>query len=132
MFSGGRKHSSTNSISSLVSAQRLCMARTRANTTTSPSQSIRHNSAHCQGSDCQAAFERLQARGVQFLTRPHTPPWGGLHCFACDPDGYLIEVEENVASPFLDDAAQAYTPGPDAQEEQLHLFDQEYPRVIGR
>jgi catechol 2,3-dioxygenase-like lactoylglutathione lyase family enzyme len=52
-------------------------------------------------SDCQAAYERLHARGVAFLTPPHTPPWGGRRCFVRDPDGYLIELEENAASPFL-------------------------------
>jgi catechol 2,3-dioxygenase-like lactoylglutathione lyase family enzyme len=57
-------------------------------------------------SDCQAAYERLQARGVRFLTPPHSPPWGGLRCFARDPDGYLIEVEENAASPFLDQSSE--------------------------
>ena len=51
-------------------------------------------------SDCQAAYERLRDRGVQFLT-PHTPPWGGRRCFAQDPDNYLIELEENPTTPFL-------------------------------
>lgn len=40
------------------------------------------------------------------LTPPHSPPWGGLRCFAKDPDGYLIELEENEASPFLFRAAE--------------------------
>lgn len=56
-------------------------------------------------SDCRAAYERLLARGVAFLTPPHSPPWGGLRCFAKDPDGYLIELEENEDSPFLSSAA---------------------------
>jgi catechol 2,3-dioxygenase-like lactoylglutathione lyase family enzyme len=51
-------------------------------------------------SDCQAAYDRLIANGINFLTPPHTPPWGGRRCFAPDPDGYLIEIEERLASPF--------------------------------
>ena len=51
-------------------------------------------------SDCQAAYDRLTAIGLNFLTPPHTPPWGGRRCFLRDPDGYLIEIEENTASPF--------------------------------
>jgi hypothetical protein len=31
---------------------------------------------------------------VPFLAEPHSPPWGGHRCFAVDPDGNLIEVEE--------------------------------------
>lgn len=57
-------------------------------------------------SDCQAAYQRLLTRSVEFLTPPHSPPWGGLRCFAKDPDGYLIELEENEASPFLSRAAE--------------------------
>jgi catechol 2,3-dioxygenase-like lactoylglutathione lyase family enzyme len=44
--------------------------------------------------DCQAADAELSARGVAFLTPPRTPPWGGWRCFARDPDGYLIEIEQ--------------------------------------
>lgn len=51
--------------------------------------------------DCTAAYEVLLAQGVEFLTPPHEPPWGGLRCFAIDPDGYLIELEENNDSPFI-------------------------------
>jgi uncharacterized glyoxalase superfamily protein PhnB len=51
--------------------------------------------------DCWATYRELVARGVEFLTEPNTPPWGGLRCFAPDPDGYLIELEENPDSPFL-------------------------------
>ncbi len=51
--------------------------------------------------DCQAAYELLRARGVHFLTPPYTPPWGGRRCFACDPDDYLIELEEHPNIPFL-------------------------------
>ena len=44
--------------------------------------------------DCQAAHAELSARGVVFLTPPHTPPWGGRRCFTQDPDGYLVELEQ--------------------------------------
>jgi catechol 2,3-dioxygenase-like lactoylglutathione lyase family enzyme len=47
--------------------------------------------------DCRIAYEELQARGVEFLTEPKSPPWGGLRCFAHDPDGYLIEIEDWAA-----------------------------------
>jgi catechol 2,3-dioxygenase-like lactoylglutathione lyase family enzyme len=45
-------------------------------------------------SDCQAVYEDLQQRGVEFLTPPQFPSWGGWRCFARDPDGYLIEIEQ--------------------------------------
>jgi catechol 2,3-dioxygenase-like lactoylglutathione lyase family enzyme len=41
-----------------------------------------------------AAYEELSAAGVRFLAEPYSPPWGGRRCFAVDPDGYLIELEE--------------------------------------
>lgn len=44
--------------------------------------------------DCLAAYEELRARGVEFLTPPTMPPWGGRRCFAHDPDGYLVEIED--------------------------------------
>jgi len=44
--------------------------------------------------DCQAAYSEMSARGVSFLTPPRTPPWGGRRCFAQDPDGYLVELEQ--------------------------------------
>lgn len=47
--------------------------------------------------DCRSAYEELRARGVEFLTPPKQPPWGGWRCFAHDPDGYLIEVEDWAA-----------------------------------
>ena len=50
--------------------------------------------------DCHAAYETLVAQGVSFLSPPYEPPWGGWRCFAVDPDGYLIELEENKDSPF--------------------------------
>jgi catechol 2,3-dioxygenase-like lactoylglutathione lyase family enzyme len=45
-------------------------------------------------SDCLAAYRELGAAGVQFLAEPFSPPWGGHRCFAIDPDGNLIELEE--------------------------------------
>ena len=51
--------------------------------------------------DCQAAYEALLALGVEFMTPPHEPPWGGWRCFAYDPDGYLIKLEEYKDSPFV-------------------------------
>jgi catechol 2,3-dioxygenase-like lactoylglutathione lyase family enzyme len=42
----------------------------------------------------QAAYSELSAAGVRFLAEPYSPPWGGRRCFAVDPDGYLIELEE--------------------------------------
>jgi catechol 2,3-dioxygenase-like lactoylglutathione lyase family enzyme len=43
---------------------------------------------------CLAAYEGLREEGVQFLAEPYSPPWGGHRCFAIDPDGYLVELEE--------------------------------------
>lgn len=45
--------------------------------------------------DCKAAYEALSEVGVEFLSPPKQPPWGGWRCFAQDPDGYLIELEED-------------------------------------
>ena len=44
--------------------------------------------------DATAAYEALTGRGVEFLTPPTEPPWGGRRCFARDPDGYVVEVEQ--------------------------------------
>lgn len=44
--------------------------------------------------DCVAAFEELSDAGVEFLAAPYSPPWGGHRCFAIDPDGNLIELEQ--------------------------------------
>ena len=40
------------------------------------------------------AYEQLREEGVEFLAEPFSPPWGGARCFAVDPDGYLVELEE--------------------------------------
>jgi catechol 2,3-dioxygenase-like lactoylglutathione lyase family enzyme len=45
-------------------------------------------------SGVQEAYEELSAAGVPFLAEPYSPPWGGHRCFAVDPDGYLVELEE--------------------------------------
>ena len=45
-------------------------------------------------SDCLAAHASLREQGVPFLAEPYSPPWGGHRCFAVDPDGNLIELEE--------------------------------------
>jgi catechol 2,3-dioxygenase-like lactoylglutathione lyase family enzyme len=44
--------------------------------------------------DCRALYERLHQEGVAFLAEPYSPPWGGSRCFARDPDGYLVELEQ--------------------------------------
>ncbi len=44
--------------------------------------------------DCAGAYEDLRAGGVEFLAEPFSPPWGGARCFAVDPDGYLVELEQ--------------------------------------
>lgn len=44
--------------------------------------------------DCAAAHAHLASWGVTFLTPPTAPPWGGLRCFAQDPDGFLVEIEQ--------------------------------------
>jgi catechol 2,3-dioxygenase-like lactoylglutathione lyase family enzyme len=44
--------------------------------------------------DCMAAYEELRGEGVEFLAEPYSPPWGGHRCFAVDPDGYLVELEQ--------------------------------------
>jgi catechol 2,3-dioxygenase-like lactoylglutathione lyase family enzyme len=44
--------------------------------------------------DCAAAYDDLRGQGVGFLAEPYSPPWGGHRCFAIDPDGYLVELEQ--------------------------------------
>jgi catechol 2,3-dioxygenase-like lactoylglutathione lyase family enzyme len=43
---------------------------------------------------CMSAYNHLRDRGVEFLAEPYSPPWGGHRCFAIDPDGYLVELEQ--------------------------------------
>jgi catechol 2,3-dioxygenase-like lactoylglutathione lyase family enzyme len=44
--------------------------------------------------DCRAVYVALREAGVEFLTPPQSPPWGGWRCFGRDPDGYLFEFEQ--------------------------------------
>ena len=44
--------------------------------------------------DCMATYTELGEAGVEFLAEPYSPPWGGHRCFAIDPDGYLVELEQ--------------------------------------
>lgn len=44
--------------------------------------------------DVRQTHAALSAAGMQFLTAPQQPAWGGWRCFAQDPDGYLIEIEQ--------------------------------------
>lgn len=44
--------------------------------------------------DLRATYQALAAHGLRFLAPPQQPPWGGWRCFAQDPDGYLIEIEQ--------------------------------------
>lgn len=44
--------------------------------------------------DVHAEYEALRSRGLRFLSPPAQPEWGGWRCFAQDPDGYLIEIEQ--------------------------------------
>ena len=44
--------------------------------------------------DCLGAHRELRAAGVPLLAEPYSPPWGGHRCFALDPDGNLIELEQ--------------------------------------
>jgi catechol 2,3-dioxygenase-like lactoylglutathione lyase family enzyme len=43
---------------------------------------------------CMAAYHDLRDEGVEFLAEPYSPPWGGHRCFAIDPDGFLVELEQ--------------------------------------
>jgi len=44
--------------------------------------------------DVRETHRALGETGLSFLTPPQQPPWGGWRCFAQDPDGYLIEIEQ--------------------------------------
>ncbi|QIP82971.1 VOC family protein [Streptomyces sp. Tu 2975] len=44
--------------------------------------------------DVQAAFEELQAAGVQVLRAPVKEPWGLIEMWIADPDGVRIAVVE--------------------------------------
>jgi catechol 2,3-dioxygenase-like lactoylglutathione lyase family enzyme len=44
--------------------------------------------------DVLQTHQLLAAGGLRFLTPPLKPAWGGWRCFAQDPDGNLIEIEQ--------------------------------------
>jgi catechol 2,3-dioxygenase-like lactoylglutathione lyase family enzyme len=45
--------------------------------------------------DCRQACAELVASGVELLTEPAEPEWGGeIRAFVRDPDGHLIEINE--------------------------------------
>ena len=44
--------------------------------------------------DVPVEYERLRRLGLEFLTPPMQPSWGGWRCFARDPDGYVLEIEQ--------------------------------------
>ena len=47
-------------------------------------------------SDCEDVYNQLLDKGLKFQTPPQIPLWGGKRCFAIDPDGYLIEIEQDT------------------------------------
>lgn len=51
-----------------------------------------------QVADCRQACADLVAAGVELLTEPVEPVWGGeVRAFLRDPDGHLIEINETLA-----------------------------------
>ena len=46
--------------------------------------------------DARAEHDRLGRLGVEFLAEPYEPPRGGCRFFCVDPDGYLVEIEQNA------------------------------------
>ncbi|HEX7718934.1 MAG TPA: VOC family protein, partial [Woeseiaceae bacterium] len=44
--------------------------------------------------DVRATYAALKKQGLEFLTPPQQPAWGGWRVFTRDPDGYLIEIEQ--------------------------------------
>lgn len=50
--------------------------------------------------DVDAAYERLQAAGIECGGPPQEMPWGARHIWLRDPDGHLI----SIYSPADDDA----------------------------
>ena len=41
-----------------------------------------------------ARIASWRPRACAFLAEPYSPPWGGHRCFAVDPDGNLVELEQ--------------------------------------
>jgi catechol 2,3-dioxygenase-like lactoylglutathione lyase family enzyme len=51
-----------------------------------------------QVADCRQACADLAAAGVELLTEPVEPEWGGeVRAFLRDPDGHLVEINEALA-----------------------------------
>jgi catechol 2,3-dioxygenase-like lactoylglutathione lyase family enzyme len=46
--------------------------------------------------DARAEHARLGEASVHFLAEPYEPPWGGCRFFCLDPDGYLVEIEQQA------------------------------------
>jgi catechol 2,3-dioxygenase-like lactoylglutathione lyase family enzyme len=42
--------------------------------------------------DVEATFERLRARGVEFVAPPELMPWGGVLAHFRDPDGKMLTL----------------------------------------
>jgi predicted enzyme related to lactoylglutathione lyase len=42
--------------------------------------------------DVEATWERLRARGVEFVARPELMPWGGVLAHFRDPDGNVLTL----------------------------------------
>ena len=49
--------------------------------------------------DVEAAFATFTARGAIPATPPTTRPWGQRTAYIRDPDGYLIELAQDVGTP---------------------------------
>lgn len=44
--------------------------------------------------DALSVHEALAAEGAAIVAPVFSPPWGGHRFFVCDPDGFLVEIEE--------------------------------------
>lgn len=47
--------------------------------------------------DCDAAYAEIIATGTPAVARPTTRPWGQRTAYVRDPDGYLIELAQDIA-----------------------------------
>ena len=51
-----------------------------------------------QVASCRQAYADLLAAGVELLTEPVEPEWGGeVRAFLRDPDGHLVEINEALS-----------------------------------
>jgi uncharacterized glyoxalase superfamily protein PhnB len=48
--------------------------------------------------DVDAEYERLKARGVEFILRPKTHPWGARSFWFRDPDGNIVDFFARVSA----------------------------------